>query len=117
MEKKGKTINGKRCVNQLGNRFQVDTNFLGIIKSSRNPNLLYRSHRLSFECSTLFVSSRSRRIFRLLYFSRMDLKRRSASVATYDHALRQIGKKMEIKSRNKCLTNTYAIIFSRTRGK
>lgn len=57
------------------------TYFLGIIKSSRNPSLLYKSHRFSFECSTLFVESRSSRIFRRRYFSRIDLNRRSASVA------------------------------------
>lgn len=52
------------------------------MKSSKNPSLLYKSQRLSFECSTLLVESRSRRIFRRRYFSRIDLNRRSASVAS-----------------------------------
>lgn len=75
--------------------FFAYTNFLGIMKSSRNPKLLYKSHLFSFECSTLLVVSRSKRIFRRLYFSRIDLNLLSASVAVHEEvesALRQIEK-------------------------
>lgn len=65
----------------LRGRESSDTYFLGIIKSSRNPKLLYKSHLFSFECSTLLVVSRSKRIFLRLYFSRIDLNLLSASVA------------------------------------
>ena len=69
------------------------THFLGIIKSSRNPSLLYKSHRFSFECSTLFVESRSKRIFLRRYFSRIDLNRLSASVAS---GMEKIRKEMSL---------------------
>lgn len=85
-------INGQRENSIKTTAGATATNFLGIMKSSRKPNLVYRSHRFSFECSTLLVESRSNRIFRLRYFSRIDLKRRSASVAVVYGwcALRQI---------------------------